>query len=117
MRERSAVTLEDNERRTQNRVSIFQQLYERVIDRIVGHAMDENVRAFFDRCACRFQFGRVHCDANLVRMTFFNRRAHDWPEAFDRVVFVDDVPNLDQIGFLFGQFPHELACLIRACRF
>src|SRR4029079_18450732 len=46
-----------------------------------------------------------------------NRREHDWPEAFDRVVVVDDVPNLDQIGFLFGQFPHELSCLIRRVDF
>ena len=79
--------------------------------------MDEHVRAFFHSCPCRFQFRGMHCDTNLVRMTFFNRGAHDWPETFDRMVLVDDVPNLDQVGFLFGQFTHELPRLIRRVDF
>ncbi len=74
--------------------------------------MDENIRAFFDCRACRLQFGRVHCDADFVRMTFFNCRAHDRPEAFDRMILIDDVPNLHQIGFLLGEFAHEFSRLI-----
>src|SRR5262249_43131712 len=48
---------------------------------------------------------------------FFNRSPHDWSEAFDRMIFVDNVPNLHQIRFLFGQFSNELPCLIRRIDF
>jgi hypothetical protein len=52
-----------------------------------------------------------------VRVALFNRRADDWPETFDRMILIDDVPNFDQIGFLFCQSPHELSCLIRRIDF
>ena len=45
-------------------------------------------------------------------MAFFNRCAHNWTEAFDRMILIDDVPDLNQVRFLFGQFAHELARLI-----
>ena len=117
MRKRSTITLEDNQGRTQNRVAIFEQLYERVIDWLVGHAVDEHVRAFFHRRARRIQFRRVDSDTYFVRVTFFYRCAHDWPETFNRVLLVDDVPNLHKIGFLFSQFAYESARLIRRVYF
>ena len=45
-------------------------------------------------------------------MTFFDRRAHDWPETLDRMILVDDVPDLHRIRLLLGQFANELARLI-----
>src|SRR5437764_442869 len=54
----------------------------------------------------------MHGDANLMRMTFFNRRARDGPERIDWMIFVHDVPDLHQIWLLFCKFAHELARLI-----
>src|SRR5439155_15376110 len=53
----------------------------------------------------------------FVRVTFFYRCAHDWPETFNRVLLVDDVPNLHKIGFLFSEFAYESARLIRRVYF
>ena len=93
-------------------MSILQKIHKRVVDRFVDHAVHEHVGAFFDCGAGSFQFGCVHCHANFVRVTLFNGRANNWAKGIDRMVFVDNVPNLHQIGFLFGKFAHELARLI-----
>ena len=74
--------------------------------------MDEDVGAFFHGGARCFQFGRMNRDAQFARMTLFNRRANDRPKAIDRMVFIDDVPDLHQVRFLLGQFADELARLI-----
>ena len=74
--------------------------------------MHQNVRAFFNCCARRFQFGRVNRHADLMGVTFFNRGANGRPETVDRMILVDDVPDLHQIGFLLGEFAHELARLL-----
>src|SRR5215472_10344923 len=54
----------------------------------------------------------MNCDTNLLRVTLFDCRAHDRPERIDGMIFVDDVPDLHQIGFLLREFAHELARLI-----
>src|SRR5256885_1752168 len=54
----------------------------------------------------------MHGDANFVRVAFFDRRVHDRPERFDRMILIDNVPNLHQIGLLLCKFAHELARLL-----
>ena len=75
--------------------------------------MDKNVSAFFYRRARSLELGGVHGDANFVGMTLFDCSADNRPESIDRMIFVDDVPDLHQIRFLFRQFAHELTRLIR----
>ena len=96
---------------------ILQQLHERVIDRFIDHAVHEHIGPFFDRRARRLQFSRMNRDADFVRMTFFNRRTDDRPKRIDRIVLIDDVPNLHQVWILFRQFAHEFARLIRRIDF
>jgi len=76
--------------------------------------VNENVRAFFDGGTRRLQFGRMDRDANVVRVTFFNRCPDRRSKRIDRMILVDDLPDLHEVGFLLGQFAHELARLIRA---
>ena len=85
-----------------------QQLHEAIVYFFVGDAVHQHIRAFFDRGARGLQLSRVHGDAQFVRMTFFDSRAHDRAEAVDRMIFVDDVPNLDQVGILRREFADEL---------
>ncbi len=92
---------------------IGQQLHKRVIDFFVDDAVHEHVGAFFNCGASSLQFGRVNSDTNVACVTFFDRRADNWTEAVDRMIFIDDVPNLDEIGILRGELAHELAGLIR----
>src|SRR4029077_19257823 len=46
-------------------------------------------------------------------VTFFDRRADNRTEAVNRMILVDDVPNLHEIGILGGELAHELEGLIR----
>ena len=74
--------------------------------------MDQHVCAFFNRSTRSFQFSRVNCDSDFVRMTFLNGGADNRAERIDRMILVDDVPNLHQIWFLFREFANEFARLI-----
>jgi hypothetical protein len=80
---------------------------------MINHAVNKHVRAFFHRRARGLELCCVHGDTNLVGMTLFDRRPDDRPKGVDRMILVDDVPDLHQIRFLFRQFTHELACLVR----
>ena len=95
-------------------MAIFQKLHERVVHRFIDHAMYEHVCAFFHRGARGLQLGRVYCDTNFVRVTLFNRRADNRPKAVNRMIFVDNVPDLDQIRFSAREFPDEIARLLRS---
>src|SRR5207249_2835711 len=75
-------------------------------------AVHEHIGAFFNSSARGLQFGRVNCDAQFARVTFFDRCADDRPETVERMIFIDDVPNLHEIGILRGEFAHEVARLI-----
>ena len=94
-------------------MSILQQFHKGAVDFLVDYAVHKNVRAFFHRGARRLEFGGVNGHADLARVTLFDRRPHDRPEAVDRMIFVDDVPNLHEIGILRGEFAHEFARLLR----
>src|SRR5262249_51497349 len=67
----------------------------------------------FNCCARRFQFGRVNRDPDFVSVTLFNCRARDRAEFLDRLILIDDVPDLYQIRFLRRELADELARLIR----
>ena len=92
---------------------ILQQFHKCFIDRLVDDAVHEHVHAFFNRGARRFQFGRVHGDADFARVAFFNRRTHDRPKRIDRMILINDVPDLQQIRILLRELAYELARLIR----
>ncbi len=91
---------------------ILQQLHERVIDGFVDHTVHKDIGPFLNGGARCFQFSRMNGDANLMRVTFFNRGADDRPERINRVILVDDVPDFNQVRVLRGEFAHELARLI-----
>jgi hypothetical protein len=74
--------------------------------------VDKHVRAFFHCRARSLELGCVHRDTDFVRVTLFDCRADDRTERIDGMIFVDDVPDLHQIRFLFRQLAHELARLI-----
>src|SRR6266446_1993749 len=117
MREDPAVALKNYETWTKDGVSILQELHKGVVNRLIGHAVDQNVRAFLNSSARRFQLSRMHGHTRVVRVTFFHRRAHNRPERVNWMIFVHDVPNLDQVGFLIGELAHELPRLFRSVDF
>ena len=98
-------------------MSIFQQLHERVVDRLVDDAVDKNVGAFFHGGAGRFQFGGVNGHANFVGVTLANGRANDRPKRVDRMILIDDVPDFNEIWILRRQFADELPRLIGSIDF
>ncbi len=109
MRKRPAVALEDDQRRAQDDTAVLQQFHKRVVHRLVDHAVDQNVGAFFNRCACGFQFRCMHHHPNLAGVTFLNGRSRNRTKRLHRMILVDDVPNFYKVRFLFSQFAHELA--------
>ena len=84
-REGAAVTFEDNERRREDRAALFQKLDEALVDQLVGHAMDEEIGAFFDRDARGLELGGVHRHPQLARVAFLDDRVNNGPE--DRRAF------------------------------
>ena len=96
---------------------LFQQPNECIVDQFVGDAVDEKVGAFLDRGARGFQLSGVNSDAQFQPVTFRDDRVNNGPEFLDRVLGVDDVPDLDVIRCLFRQFLHELDALLRRLDF
>src|SRR5438067_13932675 len=96
---------------------IFKKLNEAVVYFRVDHAVDEHLDAFLDRRPGSFQFGGVNGNADMMDMALLNCRANDRPEAIDRMIFVDNVPDLDQVRFVRGEFTDKFARLIRCIDF
>ena len=88
VRERAAVAFENDERGRQDRAAFLSRAGRTLIHEFVVHAVNEKIGAFFDRGARRLQLGRVHGDANLARVAFFDDGMNDGPEFLDRVLGV-----------------------------
>ena len=95
-------------------MSILQQFHKCIIDFLVDNAVHEYVSAFFHRGARSLQFGRVNSDTQFASVTFFDGRADDRTKAIDRMILINDIPNLHEIGILRGELAHEFAGLIRS---
>ena len=58
------------------------------------------------------EFGGVHGHAEFACMAFFDDGMNDGSEFLDRVLGVDDVPDLDVVGIFRGELAHQLAALL-----
>ena len=91
---------------------VLEQLDKRLIDFLIDHAVNQDICSFFNGSARGFQLGRVNCHANFVGVAFLNRGPNNRPKTFDRMVFVDDVPDLDVVRVLRREFPHKIPRLL-----
>ena len=80
VREGAAVALEDDEGGREDGSLLLEEFHESVIDRFVGHAVDQKIGAFFDGGARGFQLGGVNGHAQLQPVRFRDDGVNDRPE-------------------------------------